>query len=159
MAWVLHGVGLEKAYSNTLFKVLYQDNQRMRYMNIKIINKRKQNGMTAIGWMLVIGLIVFFAILAMRTFPIYMEGFKVRGSLESLKGQPGITKKSKAEIIRLLFNRFDIEDIENVSREDIFIEKNNGVLTVTIDYEIRKPIMGNMDIVGKFYEEIEVVAN
>ena len=126
---------------------------------MNIINKKKQNGMTAIGWMMVIGLIVFLAILAMRAFPIYMEGFKVRSALESLKEQPGITKKSNREITKLLFGRFDIDDITSVSREDIIIEKSGGVLTITIDYEIRKPALGNMDMVGKFAEEIEVVAN
>lgn len=128
-------------------------------MNINTINKKNQKGMTGIGWMMVIGLVVFFAVLAMRAFPIYMEGFKVKSALESLKDQPGITKKKKREIIKLLFKRFDIDDVENVSREDIFIENKNGILTVTIDFEIRKPAMGNIDIVGKFYEEIEVVAN
>ena len=124
-----------------------------------IRNKHKQKGMTGIGWMMVIGVIVFFAVVGMRAFPIYMEGFKVRGALASLQEQPGITRKTKSEILKMLFSRFDVDDITNVTRENIFIEKSKDVLTVTIDFEVRKHVMGNMDIVGKFYEEVEVVAN
>jgi len=124
-----------------------------------IKNKDRQKGMTAIGWMMVIALIVFIAVLSMRAFPIYAEGFKVRSALASLKEQAGVTKKTKSEIIKLLFKRFDVDDITKVARDDIFIEKSNGVLTVTIDYEIRQHAMGNMDMVGVFHEEVVVVAN
>ena len=128
-------------------------------MNANIMNKNKQKGMTGIGWIMVIGIIIFSAVVAMRVFPIYMEGFKVRSALASLKEQPGVTKKAKSEIVKLLFNRFQVDDITNVTREDILIEKSNGVLTVTIDYEIRTHVMGNMDVVGKFNQEVEVIAN
>ena len=128
-------------------------------MNASIMNKNKQKGMTGIGWIMVIGIIIFSAVVAMRVFPMYMEGFKVRSALASLKEQPGVTKKAKSEIVKLLFNRFQVDDITNVTREDILIEKSNGVLTVTIDYEIRTHVMGNMDVVGKFNQEVEVIAN
>ena len=128
-------------------------------MNANIMNKNKQKGMTGIGWIMVIGLIIFSAVVTMRIFPMYMEGFKVRSALASLKDQPGVTKKTKSEIVKLLFNRFQVDDITNVTREDILIEKSNGVLTVTIDYEIRTHVMGNMDVVGKFNQDVEVIAN
>ncbi len=60
-----------------------------------IRNKHKQKGMTGIGWMMVIAMIAFFAVLAMRAFPVYSEGFKVKSALASLKDQPGITNKTK----------------------------------------------------------------
>lgn len=128
-------------------------------MNSTIINKHKQKGMTGIGWMMVIGMIVFFAVVGMRAFPMYMEGFKVNGALQSLKEQPGVTKKTKSEIVKLLFNRFQVDDVTNVTREDIVIEKSDGVLVVTIDFEIRTHVMGNVDMVGKFNKEVEVIAN
>ena len=45
---------------------------------------KRQNGMTAIGWMFVLLLIGFFALLALKMVPVYMEYFKVAQSLESL---------------------------------------------------------------------------
>ena len=128
-------------------------------MNSITMNKHKQKGMTGIGWMMVIGLFIFSAIVVMRIFPMYMEGFKVNGALSSLKERPGVTKMKKGEIVKMLFKRFQVDDIETVTREDILIEKNNGILTVTIDYEIRTHVMGNIDVVGKFKREVEVIAN
>ena len=37
----------------------------------------KQRGMTAIGWMLVLGLIAFFTLVTLRLLPMYMEYTKV----------------------------------------------------------------------------------
>lgn len=59
----------------------------------------------------------------------------------------------------MLFNRFQVDDVTNVTREDIVIEKSDGVLVVTIDFEIRTHVMGNVDMVGKFNKEVEVIAN
>jgi hypothetical protein len=41
----------------------------------------------------------------------------------------------------------------------IEISKKPGVLNVTIDYFVRKPMVGNIDVVMTFKEEIELVSN
>lgn len=119
----------------------------------------KQRGMTAIGWMLVLGLIAFFTLVTLRLLPMYMEYTKVASVLEALQNEPGITRKSKAEIRKLIGRRFDVNDVRELDPKLASIVQKSGVLTVTMVYERRTSLFGNIDLVAKFNKEVEVVAN
>ena len=123
------------------------------------MNIKRQDGMTGIGWLLVLGLIGFFALSAIRVVPIYIEGIKVKNALEALQKVPNITRKSNAEIVSTLFKTFSVDDVKNVTREDITISKDNGRLTVEVEYESRGPYMGNLEIVASFHEKVEIIQN
>lgn len=120
---------------------------------------RKQRGMTAIGWIIVLGLIAFFTLLILRLAPLYLEYSKVSSVLESLHNEPGITRQSKAEIQRLISRRFEINDVRNVDPKIAEIESRNNRLTVTLEYERRTNMLGNIDLVVTFDKSVEVIAN
>jgi len=117
----------------------------------------KQAGMTGIGWAIILFLIGFFVYLGFKIVPIQIEAYKVRSALERLNEIPHVTKMSKKEIVRKLFNQFNIEDITAVKAEDINFLKEKGVLTVTIEYEQRKLLIKPYDIVGVFKEKVRIV--
>jgi regulator of protease activity HflC (stomatin/prohibitin superfamily) len=119
----------------------------------------RQNGMTAIGWLLVLGLIAFFALITLRMVPLYLEYAKVASALESLENEPGITRKTKPEIVKMVQKRFEVNDVMNVSTKQLVITKEEGILTVSIDYERREHLISNIDVVAKFDKKVEVVAN
>ncbi len=119
----------------------------------------RQKGMTAIGWLLVLGLIAFFTLITLRLLPLYLEYAKVAAALESLENEPGITRKTRAEIVKMVQKRFDVNDVMNVSPKELKISKDKGVMTVSIDYERRENLISNIDVVAKFDKKIEVVAN
>jgi len=118
-----------------------------------------QKGMTAIGWMLVLGLIAFFTLITLRMVPLYLEFGKVASTLESLKEQPGIAQQTRSEIIKIVSRRFNVNDVRNVDPKLIKVSKDRGVLKVGINYERREHLAGNIDIVATFDKQIEVVAH
>ncbi|MEN8801898.1 MAG: DUF4845 domain-containing protein [Thiogranum sp.] len=118
-----------------------------------------QKGMTAIGWMMVLGLIAFFTLITLRMVPLYMEFGKVSSTLESLKEQPNITQQTKGEIVRIVGKRFEVNDVKNVDPRKITVSKERGVLKVAINYERREHLIGNVDVVAIFDKQIEVVAH
>ena len=118
-----------------------------------------QKGMTAIGWMLVLGLIAFFTLITLRMVPLYLEYGKVASTLESLKEQPGIAQMTKSEIVNIVGKRFDVNDVKNVDPKKIKVSKDRGVLKVAINYERREHLVGNIDVVAIFDKQVEVVAN
>lgn len=121
--------------------------------------RRYQTGMTAIGWLLVLGLIAFFTLITLRLVPLYLEYGKVASVIESLKSEPGITSKPRTEIVKLVSRRFDVNDVRNVDARIIKVSKDKGVLTVSIDYERRQHLIGNVDVVAVFDKQVEVVDN
>lgn len=120
---------------------------------------KRQQGMTLLGWILVLGLIAFFVLLTLRLLPGYMENFKVAETLESLRNEPDITRKSPAEIRKLIDRRFMINDVSSISARDVKITNDKGRMTVRARYEIRVPILGNVDAVTRFDESVELIRN
>ncbi len=118
-----------------------------------------QKGMTAIGWLLVLGLIAFFTLITLRIVPLYLEYAKVTSVLESLQNEPGITRQTRGEIVKLATKRFEVNDVRYVDPKLIKVSKDRGVLRVGIEYERREHLIGNVDIVATFDKHIEVVAN
>ncbi len=119
--------------------------------------RKQQQGMTFIGWLIVLGLIAFFAILVLRLVPSYLEYFKVESTLESLKNEPDITGKAPAEIRSLISRRFSVNDVEHVTARDVKVTRDGGRTIISIKYEVRVPIMGNVDAVTKFDKSVEIV--
>jgi hypothetical protein len=114
--------------------------------------------MTAIGWLLVLGLIAFFILITLRLLPMYLEFGKVASVIESLQNEPGISNLSRSEIIKLVSRRFDVNDVSSVDPKLIKVGKDKGLLTVSIDYEQREHLIGNVDVVAVFNKQVEVHA-
>ncbi len=124
--------------------------------NVMIQSHSRQRGITMMGFALILGLIAFFTILILKIGPIYLEHYKVVTSLQSLKEDPALPRKSRREIFSLLQKRFDINMIENVTAEDISVSKEDGIVTVSVAYEVEKPIFGNLSVLVYFDDNIEV---
>jgi hypothetical protein len=120
---------------------------------------KKQYGMTGLGWLVVIGLILFFALLAMKLGPPYLENYSIKSALESLKTEPLITKKSPREVRELLSRRFEINYVDSVGKKDIKITRKGGIMTVEVTYEIRKHMAANIDALLTFSDQVELVSN
>jgi hypothetical protein len=120
---------------------------------------KNQRGMTLIGWVIVLAIIAFFATLAMRLVPMYQEYYGVLQIMNDMKIELQNNNLSKNEVETLLERRFDIGYIHSVDKEDIEIlrGKNSAYITkVVIDYEVRKPFIAQIDLIGHFKKEIDV---
>ena len=112
--------------------------------------KRTQRGMTLIGFIIVLAVVGIFAYVAMKLVPMYSEYYAVKSALKGLQAEPGIANRDPAKIQDLFFRRLYISYAENVKAENVKIERIDGGWTMSVDYEVRKPLMGNLDVVGKF---------
>lgn len=120
---------------------------------------KKQAGMTLIGWVIVLGIIAFFATFTMRLIPMYQEYYGVLQIMDGMEVELKNNKLTKAQVSRLLERRFDTGYIFSVDKEDIEIlrGKNNvHVSKIVIDYEVRKPFMFQIDVIGHFHSEIDI---
>ena len=114
----------------------------------------RQKGMTAIGWLIVLGLIGFFTLLTLKMAPSYMEYFKVASTLESLEQESGI--QSPADIRRLINRRFNISYVETISDKDVKITTAGPAFRVTANYESRVHLFYNVYVVMTFYKQVKV---
>jgi hypothetical protein len=119
---------------------------------------RKQRGMGFIGVLLLLVFVGAFALLSLKLLPIYLESFKVQTALESLKGDPDLIVKGKEEVLEALERRFEVDDVEHVSRNNIEVQTRPGGMRVRVVYEVRGELVGNLDFVAKFDKSAELAA-
>ena len=94
--------------------------------------------------------------LGLRLAPIYIENYKVRAHLEKLQKDPEIKSLSDDEIVKRLFRRFDIDDVDHVTQDDVSVEQQDNKLVIHVDYEVRSPTIGNVDLIASFSEKAEI---
>ena len=124
------------------------------------MNMRKaQRGVTGAGWLIILAIIGFFILLLLKLGPIYLDHYRVKATLESLKEEPLITQKTPREIRTLLKKRFDVNYVTSVTPDDLEIKRKPGILEVTLDYEARTGIIGNVDALVSFSDHVEIVGN
>ena len=114
---------------------------------------KRQAGVTAIGWMIVLGLIGFFVFLTLKMLPVYLESFKVAASIESLRNEK---LSSPAAIRRLLEKRFDIDYVTTISPKQVKITSQGQAFNVVAKYDARVHLFANIDVLMAFDKRVEV---
>lgn len=115
--------------------------------------KRKQGGITLVGFIIVLGVAGLFIYMGMKVIPMYSEYYSVKQALEGLENEPDIASESPAKIKDLFFRRLYISYAETVKPEHVKIVRKDSGYLITVDYEVRKPLIANLDVVGRFNTE------
>jgi Tfp pilus assembly protein PilE len=117
--------------------------------------RRNQSGMTLISFAIVASVVGFFLFIAMKLFPMYQEYFAVKSAMKSLAAEAGIANEQPAQVKEKFFKRLYISYSENVKPQHVKIEnKGSGQGQVMyVNYEVRVPLIYNLDAVGKFSAE------
>lgn len=119
--------------------------------------KGKQQGITLLGFLMGLIVVGFFAFIAMRLFPVYSEYMSVKSDMQQIADQPGSAGMGLREVQSALEKRFYISYVENVNlKEHVKLTKVGNVNQLTIAYEVRKPMMYNLDFVAKFDHTVEL---
>lgn len=110
----------------------------------------KENGLTILGFLIVMSLVMFFVFIGMRITPIYLEYYGVVNAMDGVAAERGSARYSPFEIKRKFLDRLYLSyAADNVKEANIKIVRRSGV-HIRIVYEVRKPMMGNLDVVASF---------
>jgi hypothetical protein len=111
----------------------------------------KQGGMTLIGFVFVLSFVIFLSYIGMKIGPIYMEYFSVVSAMNGVASERGSANLSPFDIKVKVLNRLYVSySAENVHENNIKIMRTNNGVNVRVAYEVRKPVIGNLDVVAKF---------
>ena len=119
------------------------------------MNINKQAGASMWGIMMLVIILMANAFVALKIVPTYLDFRTVKvvvnSTIEELKKKRMSNVKIRSAIERKLL----INSIRDLKREDLKIKQNDKKSTITMDYEVRKPIFYNIDAVMKFKYEAE----
>jgi len=122
------------------------------------MNRQKIRGITLIGFLILLCVAGFFAYLAMRLVPLYIEYYGVVKSMEMVKNEPGVAQKPIEDIRRDLGLKFDTQyvDLNSIPPQAIQLKREGGAATLRIAYEKRVSFMYNIDLVASFDKSVNL---
>jgi len=115
--------------------------------------KRTQSGITLIGFIVVLAVVGVFIYMGMKVIPMYSEYFAVKQALNQIAQESDINQQDPKRIKDGFFRRLYVSYAENVKPADFKIARKGAGYVITVDYEVRRPLIANFDIVGHFNAE------
>jgi len=121
----------------------------------RLLRNQHQSGMGMLGWVMAICVFAFVVNVGLKLGPHYIENQSIQSIVSQL---PEATRKSgnKKKIFEQVDKRLIINSIRSLKAEDILTveRKAKGGGTVAIDYEVREPLMGNVEVVLVFKQPL-----
>lgn len=112
----------------------------------------KQRGLTMLSWLIVIGIAVFFILIGIKMIPTYLENYSIRQVLATMENDRAVRKMTPHEMKKSFLKRLKINSVYDFDRSNLKIKKENEGTSMKVDYEVRKPVAGNVAIVMTFSE-------
>ena len=110
--------------------------------------------MTFLGYVIVLGVIGFFAVMVMKLVPIYLEYQSVVSALKSVESQPATS--SPASIRSAIEKNLNVNDVDVVKAKDFKIKRDKGTTYVQIAYNAETRFISNIYFLVKFDTSVEL---
>lgn len=126
---------------------------------------KKQSGMTLIGFIVILAVAGFFALMAMKLVPSYLEYFGVVKAMNQLANEPGAAEKSINEIRSELDYKASFQYVDDATlsgqggSQPVRVERKNGQTSLIVDYDKRVPFIYNIEFLMHFQKTVPLKGN
>jgi len=131
----------------------------MAMNTIQYSSLTRQRGMSMISWIIVIAFLLFQGIMAMKIIPVYINDASVSSIMKELPNDSSLSHASISKIRDTVEKRLKINNIYDIDRNDIVIKPGQGGYDVTLDYESRGTLFGNLDYIISFKHEASIASS
>jgi type II secretory pathway pseudopilin PulG len=118
--------------------------------------RQRQQGMTMIGMLFVLGLVGVILYGGIRVAPLYLNYMKVARSMEATASEFKTENPEIGGMRRSLEKHWQIEDINSVEAKDVDIEKDEGGVTMHVAYDDSSPYISNLSLTMHFDKTVKV---
>jgi len=120
--------------------------------------RRRQQGMTLIGMLCVLGLLGLIVYAGIRLAPLYLNYMKVARSLSATAEEAKGDNPDAGTLQRLLSRHWQIESIDTVTEKDVEITKGEDGVEMHIAYDDSAPYIANVSLMVHFDKTVTVKA-
>ncbi len=106
--------------------------------------QHKQTGMSFLGLIIVIGVVICFAVVGMKVLPAYIEFMNVKNAIK--KAANSADTSDKKAVAEAFGKSAAVDNITVVTGKDLVV--NGGV--ISIDYQVTIPIVANASVLLDF---------
>lgn len=107
-----------------------------------------QRGISFIGFVIVLAVAGFFLFLGMRIGPVYIEYFSMRNAVNKIANEVGTN--DIGTIRKAMDRQMTIDYAASYQPEFVRVQREGDAFLLVLKYEIRKPLIYNLDFVAKF---------
>lgn len=119
--------------------------------------RHSQKGMTVFGGFLMLIFVGAIILLVVKIAPVYLENYNVQRVLIDMLEDNAVRKMPPHELKQSVKNRLKVSGIHNAKHMKITAKRAGRGILVSVDYVVRKPIVGNLDAVMTFHDDIEII--
>jgi Tfp pilus assembly protein PilE len=117
-------------------------------------SSERQRGLTVIGMLLLIVVLGFMALVAMKVIPMYIQYFTIKSTIESIRKEPQLAQMGLMEIQTAIQKRFDIGYVDKITAKDLKLRNDRNGRVLDLVYEDDQPLFYGLHIVLKVNEAI-----
>jgi len=121
--------------------------------------RHSQKGMTVFGGFLLLLIVGAVVLLVIKIAPVYLENYNVKRVLIDMVEDQATRKMAPHELVQSVRNRLSVSGIHNQKDFKIVAKRSGRGMLINIDYEVRKPVVGNLDALMTFHEDVELIRN
>jgi len=122
-------------------------------------SRQKQRGMSTSGVILLLTIGGFFATVLVKIGPAYMDNRVVAQMLQSLKEDyagADIQEVTDRNIRGKVSKYFQVNMVGDEIMDAVEITRDGPDIYITVNYEVRRNIIGNVDLVVVFNNEVNI---
>jgi hypothetical protein len=119
-------------------------------MNIGQCGPAYQKGVSKLGLLILGMFIAVFLTVGLKVGPLYLDNDVLADLADEMVESGSADDMSGDEILIRFANTIRLNTITGFDLDDIKIFRNGGDTTISIAYERRVPIIGNLDIIAAF---------
>lgn len=123
---------------------------------------QRQKGMTALGILIILGMVATFFVFGLALFPLYNEYVSVRTSMKSVLNQPAERRKTTKQIRKLFSKAADLNSVyfftDTVVKEAVNVKKSKDGKTkyLNVKYQNSKKLFKNIYVMIDVDETMEI---
>jgi hypothetical protein len=118
--------------------------------------RQRQQGMTAIGFIVIASLVAMIGYGAIRLVPVYLTQMKITKLMNDLKDQNDGAGSTPAKLKSEIAKRLNIDAVDYPKQQDFLITRSDDGFLVEIDYEDQVPYLANLYLTAKFTKSVEI---
>ena len=117
-------------------------------------NVSGQQGITLIGMLLMIVVLAFMALIAMKVIPMYINYFTIKTTIENIRKEPQLAQMTPIDIQNAIQKRFDIGYVEKITAKDLKIRNERTGRVIELVYADEQPLFYGLFVMLKVNETI-----
>jgi hypothetical protein len=118
---------------------------------------RSQQGLSILGWLVVLAVVAFFASTGFKVLPHYLDYMSMEKIITSVETDKAADVRTVGEFYNHVSKGMQVNNIRDLNMRDALeVKVENSEFRVHLKYEKREPLIENLDLVVNFDKEFRV---